>query len=525
MGILVNRTFVKELANGVAFTGDAGNRLDRRYVVTVQEGENSVVSPEAGVIAEKNLLETVDGRVASIFRDTPSTLILPGTFVLSDDELRELGALMSHIDQNFPIDLGDFKRQDMVLDLEFKKTATGELAVKQVRPLLYTTPAPKTPTFQLVIPPHTMACGVFDLGRTTRRELELKTTLRFVEGNIPLPTATDSFSASFFKELVVGPFQEPATAEGPGVVRISRIPLGDAKVLYRFEYEQSFTLPGGESVVVELSQVDFEAIDGEPVEPVLIANEEFLTDGMFLRSSFSEDEQFVGLFYSSCRYSILPLWDVVAEFEDGTTVELEERYRVTTDRDFGPAALTYGRVSMGGENRQIADYWDLVYSATRHNTHIEYWVILDPPMNAPGLEEPVHAIELIPFEPDDGTPLSAAYLGEDFELLKPVEVVSNNKELAAERQFLRGDLDASGAIDVSDAVGCLDYLFARGRFLPCRKAADANDDGKVNVSDAVSILLVQFGAGQDILPEPFTACGTDATEDGLDCEVFTACES
>ena len=55
MGVLVNRTFIDEAANGVAFTGNPTNPLDRRYIVTVQKGEESVVSPEPGVRAEKNL--------------------------------------------------------------------------------------------------------------------------------------------------------------------------------------------------------------------------------------------------------------------------------------------------------------------------------------------------------------------------------------------------------------------------------------------------------------------------------------
>ena len=69
MGILVNRAFLDETANGVAFTGNPQNSRDRRYVITVQRGEESVVSPEPGVTAERDLLEVVDGQVLEIVRE------------------------------------------------------------------------------------------------------------------------------------------------------------------------------------------------------------------------------------------------------------------------------------------------------------------------------------------------------------------------------------------------------------------------------------------------------------------------
>lgn len=56
MAVLVSRAFLDEEANGVAFTGNLNNPLDGRFVVTVQKGESSVVSPEPGEIAERNLL-------------------------------------------------------------------------------------------------------------------------------------------------------------------------------------------------------------------------------------------------------------------------------------------------------------------------------------------------------------------------------------------------------------------------------------------------------------------------------------
>jgi hypothetical protein len=54
------------------------------------------------------------------------------------------------------------------------------------------------------------------------------------------------------------------------------------------------------------------------------------------------------------------------------------------------------------------------------------------------------------------------------------------------------------------------------------KAADANDDGQVNIADAIAALGHLFGGAGD-LPPPFGACGTDPTDDGLTCVTFEPC--
>ena len=162
MGILVSRSFLREAANGVAFTGDPTNPRGNCYLVTAQVGEASVVSPEPGVLPEINTLEVVDGRVVNIQRAQPSTLTASGVFVLSDEKLEELGALLWHIDKSYPLDTEDHPRQDILLDIEFKLEPDDSLAVKQVRPFLITNPT-RSPTFALEIPPGAMACGTLDV--------------------------------------------------------------------------------------------------------------------------------------------------------------------------------------------------------------------------------------------------------------------------------------------------------------------------------------------------------------------------
>ena len=92
-----------------------------------------------------------------------------------------------------------------------------------------------------------------------------------------------------------------------------------------------------------------------------------------------------------------------------------------------------------------------------------------------------------------------------------------------EESFRRGDVNADGAVDLADPLGLLGVLFLDGELPPvCMKAADADDDGRLNLSDAVRILLHLFG-GQGALPDPFEDCGVDPTPDGLSCESFEVC--
>ncbi|MEM7164710.1 MAG: hypothetical protein AAF581_04560 [Planctomycetota bacterium] len=88
--------------------------------------------------------------------------------------------------------------------------------------------------------------------------------------------------------------------------------------------------------------------------------------------------------------------------------------------------------------------------------------------------------------------------------------------LTAGEVFIRGDSNNSGGISaIADGIWTLNYLFAGGT-LACFDAADTNDDGSLNLIDAIDIFNWGFAAGPNP-PPPFTACGIDPTADGFDC--------
>jgi len=90
-------------------------------------------------------------------------------------------------------------------------------------------------------------------------------------------------------------------------------------------------------------------------------------------------------------------------------------------------------------------------------------------------------------------------------------------------EFLRGDVDASESLTVTDAIRVLSFLFlGDGGAVTCRDAADADDSGAIDVTDALFVLNALFRGGS-VPPPPFSGCGSDPTEDQLDCVRWKEC--
>ena len=83
--------------------------------------------------------------------------------------------------------------------------------------------------------------------------------------------------------------------------------------------------------------------------------------------------------------------------------------------------------------------------------------------------------------------------------------------------FIRGDTNADGRVNLTDAVALLEYLFDGGGTMPrCLDALDTNDSGSIDLTDAVIVLNFLFTGGPaPTLPYPEP--GLDATPDGLRC--------
>jgi hypothetical protein len=84
--------------------------------------------------------------------------------------------------------------------------------------------------------------------------------------------------------------------------------------------------------------------------------------------------------------------------------------------------------------------------------------------------------------------------------------------LAAGAPFRRGDANADGNLNLTDAVVTVGFLFlGTPPSLPCPDAADANDSGDLNLTDAVVGLGFLFLGNPPSLPPPGRQCGPDPT--------------
>lgn len=63
------------------------------------------------------------------------------------------------------------------------------------------------------------------------------------------------------------------------------------------------------------------------------------------------------------------------------------------------------------------------------------------------------------------------------------------------KEFIRGDINGSGKVDLSDAVAGLNFLFQGGTPPQCFQAAEVNGDLRQDLSDSVFLLLHLFNGG------------------------------
>jgi hypothetical protein len=89
------------------------------------------------------------------------------------------------------------------------------------------------------------------------------------------------------------------------------------------------------------------------------------------------------------------------------------------------------------------------------------------------------------------------------------------------REFIRGDCNSNGRVNVADAAAMVAFLFlAEPRRFdpPCLDACDSNDDGANNIVDVMYLLVHLFRPGSPPPPAPGPVrAGPDPTADGLSC--------
>ena len=85
-----------------------------------------------------------------------------------------------------------------------------------------------------------------------------------------------------------------------------------------------------------------------------------------------------------------------------------------------------------------------------------------------------------------------------------------------EGEFIRADANSDGRVNVTDMSFILKVLFHGGDAPACEDRLDADDNGAIEVTDALAIGNALFRDGP-AFPPPYPDEGTDPTPDSLPC--------
>jgi len=516
MAIVVTPAFPREAANGVVFTGNPLDRRDKRFLVNVQQGSASVVNPDPEVVPEKDLLEVKNGRVEKIIRVRPSSLVAPGTYVLTDSQLQELGAVVASAASCFPVDPGPFDPDRVILDFEFKFTPEGRLVIKQVRPFLVREWVPAGPVFRLVIPEGAAFEGVNLFERSLDTEERLLSAGRFRAGTFEIPVTGAPVSADIIAELAIGSPDRTAVPLAEGAFTVQAPAASEPEGTYTVTYKQRFKV---QEQVYELVIDRLRFSETQPRDTLVLDDRYLSLTGDFLPGlqmyAFPvdrPDDIEERIFFAGAGYPALPLYHVSIEAGE-ERIELWYRLlRLLEPTATGPANLVRAAVRLKEGTQEVKDYWRLVYSARIHNTRQKFRLILDPPLGA------VSCIDV--YEPFEDIIAARVILrSAERSVLRELEVTKYRQD----GPFLRGDADGDGRFTVSDGITILHYLFGAQGPVKCLDALDTDDSGSIELPDVILLLRHLFTGGPPPAP-PFDSCMPDPTpEDPLDCRIYKPC--
>ncbi len=131
MGVLLHPNYADELSNGVAVTNDVVYQTIGNYYLNTQVGEDLVTNPNEQSRPEEILLDMGDGNVYRVV--SKSNQISDGKQLLTSSHLRELHQYLSTIHNRFRR-LYDSSSADFAMEIEYKVTKEGNIAIKQARP-------------------------------------------------------------------------------------------------------------------------------------------------------------------------------------------------------------------------------------------------------------------------------------------------------------------------------------------------------------------------------------------------------
>ncbi len=137
MGVLVHPNFEDEQANGVGVTFDPLYGTTETFYLNSQIGEDLVTNPDALSIPEELLLEASPTSGSGYSIVSRSNQIDPGAQVLSTDHIEQLRTHLITIHDRFSDLYEPQADENFAMEIEFKVTSEGILAIKQARPWVF----------------------------------------------------------------------------------------------------------------------------------------------------------------------------------------------------------------------------------------------------------------------------------------------------------------------------------------------------------------------------------------------------
>lgn len=134
MGVLCHPNFQEEQSNGVGISIDPIYGTEGTFYLNTQVGESLITNPDPNSVPEEILLYQNPSQGGGYLVLRLSNLVNPGELVMDQVYLDQMRDYLTVIHDEFAVLYDVVGAEGFGMDIEYKVTAEGQLAIKQARP-------------------------------------------------------------------------------------------------------------------------------------------------------------------------------------------------------------------------------------------------------------------------------------------------------------------------------------------------------------------------------------------------------